>query len=62
MSRALILVMDSFGLGGARDAARFGDEGSDTYGNIARECAAGRADAAGVRAGPLTLPNLTRLG
>ena len=62
MSRALILVMDSFGLGGARDAARFGDEGSNTYGHIAEECAAGRADAAGVRAGPLTLPNLTRLG
>ncbi len=62
MSRALILVMDSFGLGGAQDAARFGDEGSDTYGHIARECAAGRADAAGVRAGPLALPNLTRLG
>lgn len=62
MTRALILVMDSFGLGGAQDAARFGDEGSDTYGHIARECAAGRADAAGVRAGPLTLPNLTRLG
>ena len=62
MRRALILVMDSFGLGSAPDAARFGDEGSDTYGHIARECAAGRADAAGVRAGPLALPNLARLG
>ena len=62
MTRALILVMDSFGLGGAPDAAHFGDEGSDTYGHIAQECAAGRADAAGVRAGPLTLPNLMRLG
>jgi phosphopentomutase len=54
--------MDSFGLGGAPDAARFGDEGSDTYGHIARECAAGRADQDGLRIGPLDLPNLTRLG
>ncbi len=62
MRRALILVMDSFGLGSAQDAARFGDEGSDTYGHIVRECAAGRAGAAGGRAGPLALPNLNRLG
>ncbi len=62
MTRAAILVMDSFGLGGAADAARFGDEGADTYGHIVEECAAGRADKAGLRTGPLTLPNLVRLG
>ena len=61
MMRAFILVMDSFGLGGAPDAADFGDTGADTFGHIAAECAAGRADTA-ERAGPLRLPNLQRLG
>ena len=30
MSRAVLMVLDSFGVGGAEDAARFGDQGSDT--------------------------------
>lgn len=34
MSRAIILMMDSFGIGGAPDAAAFGDEGADTFGHI----------------------------
>ncbi len=55
MGRAIILVMDSFGIGATADADKFGDEGSDTFGHIARE----RADSA---AGPLILPNLARLG
>ncbi len=62
MRRAFILVMDSFGIGGAPDAARFGDVGADTFGHIAAACAAGRADSRGVRQGPLGIPNLTRLG
>lgn len=62
MNRALLLVMDSFGIGGAVDAKRFGDEGSDTLGHIAAACAAGQADVAGVRSGPLSLPNLEKLG
>ena len=61
MARAIIMVMDSLGIGGARDAAAYGDEGADTLGHIARECAAGRADGRG-RSGPLALPNLARLG
>ncbi|MCG8512147.1 MAG: phosphopentomutase [Rhodospirillales bacterium] len=61
MSRALVLMMDSFGIGAAEDAPLFGDTGSDTLGHIAAECAAGRADAAN-RAGPLSIPNLTKLG
>ncbi len=61
MKRAFILVMDSFGLGGAPDANDFGDVGADTFGHIAAECAAGRADTA-ERRGPLALPNLRRLG
>jgi phosphopentomutase len=62
MKRAIVIVLDSFGIGGAPDAARFGDEGSDTLGHIAAECAAGRGDRAGLRQGPLHLPNLERLG
>lgn len=62
MARAFLIVLDSFGIGGAPDAAAFGDEGSDTLGHIAAACAAGAGDRAGLRAGPLMLPNLDRLG
>jgi phosphopentomutase len=62
MKRAILLVMDSFGIGGAEDADRFDDAGSDTLGHIAAACATGAADREGLRSGPLTMPNLTRLG
>ncbi len=55
MSRAIILVLDSFGIGATADADRFGDVGADTLGNIARVRATSEA-------GPLRLPNLARLG
>ncbi len=48
--RAIILMMDSFGIGGAKDAAHFGDEGANTLGHIAAE------------RGHLQLPNLAALG
>lgn len=35
MARAIILMMDSFGVGGAKDARAFGDEGADTFVHIA---------------------------
>ncbi len=60
--RAIILVLDSFGIGATADAAQFGDEGADTLGHIAEACAGGRADQAGVRSGRLHVPNLARLG
>ncbi len=54
MSRAIILVMDSFGIGATEDAEKFGDVGANTFGSIATVRA---------RAGkPLKLPNLTKLG
>jgi phosphopentomutase len=56
------MVLDSLGIGGAPDAARFGDQGADTLGHIAARCAAGQADVVNLRQGPLALPNLTRLG
>lgn len=62
MTRAFILVLDSFGVGGAPDAASFGDEGSNTLGHIADRCANGDADRSGVRHGPLRVPNMASLG
>lgn len=60
--RALLIVLDSVGIGGAPDAAAYGDEGADTIGHIAEACAAGRGDREGLRQGALSLPNLARLG
>lgn len=54
MARICLLVLDSLGVGGAPDAAAYGDEGADTLGHIAGvRAAAGR---------PLDMPHLTRLG
>jgi phosphopentomutase len=60
--RAIILVLDSFGIGASADAAQFGDTGADTLGHIAEACAGGRADRSGVRSGRLRVPNLARWG
>ncbi|WP_298854439.1 phosphopentomutase [uncultured Ruegeria sp.] len=65
MSRAFLVVMDSVGIGGAPDAARFfngevPDTGANTLAHIARACAEGRAQEG--RSGPLSLPNLDALG
>ncbi len=62
MARAFLVVLDSVGCGGAHDAAAFGDAGADTVGHITQACAAGRADRAGLRVGPLDVPNLDALG
>ena len=55
MGKAIILVLDSFGIGATADAERFGDVGSDTFGHIAAQRAASSD-------GPMQLPNLARLG
>ncbi|HHI88652.1 MAG TPA: phosphopentomutase, partial [Hellea balneolensis] len=39
MGRAFLLVMDSLGIGGAPDADKYGDEGANTLGAIARRFA-----------------------
>jgi phosphopentomutase len=54
MGRAIILVMDSFGIGATDDADRFGDVGANTFGSIAAQRAKNGS--------PLKLPNLARLG
>ncbi|MBB3143078.1 phosphopentomutase [Halomonas organivorans] len=56
MTRAIVLVLDSFGIGATPDAAAFGDAGADTLGHIAEACATSS------ERGPLQLPNLGRLG
>ena len=61
MPRAIIVVLDSMGVGAAADAAAYGNLGADTFGHIAQACAAGRADS-DRRRGPLRLPNLAALG
>jgi phosphopentomutase len=47
--RVIWIVLDSVGIGEMPDAAAYGDGGSDTLGNIAKQR-------------PLRLPNLCRLG
>ena len=61
MKRAIILVLDSLGLGSSEDAHLYGDSGSDTLGHIIEECAAGNANN-NERGGPLLIPNLIRWG
>jgi phosphopentomutase len=62
MPRALLIVLDSVGIGGAADAAAYGDEGADTLGHIAEACARGEGDRTSLRSGLLKLPNLVALG
>src|SRR5215218_2906504 len=50
MPRACVIVLDAVGAGELPDAAEYGDEGSDTLGNLARAV------------GGLDLPNLEQLG
>ena len=62
MTRAILIVLDSVGCGGAEDASAYGDEGADTLGHIAEACADGRGDREGLRSGPLKLSRLEALG
>jgi len=58
--RAIVLILDSLGIGATPDAVRFGDTGANTLGHIAEYCAQGHAETG--RSGPLRIPNLERLG
>ncbi|MCX7090220.1 MAG: phosphopentomutase [Legionellales bacterium] len=57
-----ILVLDSLGIGASLDAESYGDTKANTFGHIVEACRAGRADKAGLRSGPLHIPNLARRG
>ena len=50
VNRIILIVLDSVGCGDAPDAARYGDKGSNTIGNISRSV------------GSLNLPHLENLG
>jgi phosphopentomutase len=50
MARACVIVLDAVGAGALPDAGQYGDEGSDTLGNVARAV------------GGLDLPNMEALG
>ena len=54
MTRAFILLLDSFGLGATPDADKFGDAGANTFGHIAAWAAK--------QGKPMQLPNLEKLG
>jgi hypothetical protein len=60
MPRALILVLDSVGIGGAPDAHLY--EGADTVGHIADACARGQITRDGLRSGRIELPVLSGYG
>lgn len=60
--RVCILLMDSFGIGASLDAAQYGDAGANTFVHIYEACAQGAGSIAGVRQGPLLLPNLAKFG
>ena len=62
MSRAIILLLDSLGVGALPDAAKFGDAGANTLLHIAEQCAANAANIENVRQGAIHLPNLNRYG
>lgn len=62
MTRAVVIVLDSVGIGGAPDAASFGDDGADTVGHIAAWCAAHRTGQDGGGSGLLRLPHLAAFG
>jgi len=50
IQRVILIVLDSVGIGALPDADQYGDAGSDTLGNLAKEI------------GGISLPNLGRLG
>lgn len=54
MKRAIVVVLDSFGLGEAPDASEFGDAGADTLGHIAEHQARNNQ--------PLKVPQMAQLG
>ena len=50
IKRAIIIVLDSLGVGEMPDAAKYGDQGADTLGHILDRCP------------QLKIPNLQKLG
>ncbi len=64
MKRVFIIMLDSLGIGSAKDSDKFGDKGTNTLGHIAQYCAENQANSSDffIRQGPLKMPNLEKLG
>ena len=60
--RVVILMLDSLGVGASKDAALYGDAGTNTLGHILEACRTGKANKLGVREGELQIPNLAKCG
>src|SRR5258708_35723762 len=52
--RVILIVLDSVGVGAARDSSRFGDDGANTLGHIAEWCQKNKH--------PFSMPNLSSWG
>lgn len=55
MARAIILVLDSFGIGEAPDAEKFGDQGANTFAHLSKEYFEKTGK-------PIDLPHLSAMG
>lgn len=62
MKRAVILLLDSFGIGASHDAAKYGDEGANTLGSILKYCQSTPKSSKREQPGPLVIPHLSQLG
>lgn len=62
MARAIILLLDSFGIGSSEDAIEYGDQGADTFGHIIAYCQNNLSTDKRKYIGPLQIPNLTKRG
>lgn len=60
MARTVILLLDSFGIGSASDAAAFGDKGADTLGHICEWFSKNPREDGQIK--PLFLPNMAARG
>ncbi len=60
MARTVILLLDSFGIGYAHDAEKYGDKGADTLGHITEWFTKNPREDGKIR--PLALPNLAQRG
>jgi len=54
MRKVVLMVTDSLGIGALPDAAKYGDQGADTFGHIAEEMEKAKS--------PIQIPNLLKLG
>jgi phosphopentomutase len=62
MKRAVILLLDSFGIGYSADANKYGDTGANTLLHILEYCNHSATTLKRQQVGPLRIPNMEKLG